>query len=341
MKVLLIGPLPPPHGGISVHVSGIQRQLTAAGVNSRVLDMSVVRPGFVFGWLVLRHALQGWTLHFHTNGHNVKSWLLALGCGLAGQARGGCILTLHSGMLPDYLKAAPRWMRKLAAFTCSLYRQVICVSPEIGNALLLLGLESMRVEVLPAFLSAESIEVPPEAGLLAWIGRHRPLFSAVLFFRPEYGFDLLVAMLARLSSRHPDFGCLVMGRGEQRAEAEQRVIEAGLDENILLMGDVDHDACLALMSACDVFLRATLQDGDSISVREALSLGVPVVASRVGARPAGAILFRAGDLEDMLAKVELAMAAKRGVQSRAAGCMDRLMEIYRQVDPAEGSACPI
>ena len=38
MKILLIGPYPPPHGGISVHVSGIHRQLMAAGIPCRVLD---------------------------------------------------------------------------------------------------------------------------------------------------------------------------------------------------------------------------------------------------------------------------------------------------------------
>jgi glycosyltransferase involved in cell wall biosynthesis len=162
----------------------------------------------------------------------------------------------------------------------------------------------------------------------------------VLFFRPEYGFALLVTGLARLSRQYPAFGCLVMGRGEQRAEAEDRVREAGLEENILLLGDVDHDACLALMSACDVFLRPTLEDGDSISVREALSLGVPVVASRVGARPAGAILFQPGCVDDMLAKLELAIAVKKDKPPRAEGCMDRLIEIYRQVDATQGSVCP-
>ena len=59
MRVLLIGPHPPPHGGISVHVSGIQRQLMAAGVTCSVLDMSRVRPGLRFGLAVLRHAIAG------------------------------------------------------------------------------------------------------------------------------------------------------------------------------------------------------------------------------------------------------------------------------------------
>ena len=239
------------------------------------------------------------------------------------------------------------------------------------SALLSLGVDPRGVEVLPAFLNAAgptdgsvcptlahkglrfcgagasacqpisgSPEVSPESGLLAWIGQHRPLFSTVLFFRPEYGFELLVAGLVRLKRLYPSLGCLVMGSGEQRAAAGKRIREAGLEESVLLLGDVPHDACLALMSACDVFLRPTLADGDSISVREALSLGAPVVASRVGARPAGAMLFRPGDLEEMLAAVELALAAKRNNPPQAAGSMDRLMEIYRQVDGSQGRLCP-
>jgi len=345
MRVLLIGPRPPPHGGISVHVSGIHRQLMAAGITCRVLDMNVVRPGFGFAWEVLRYGLQGWTLHLHTNGHNLKSWLIALGCGLAGQFRGGCVLTLHSGMVPGYLENSRLsslhrlGRRRLAALTCSLYRQVICVSPEIRSALISLGAQPQRMDVLPAFLNSESREVAPEPRLLAWIGRYRPLLSTVLFFRPEYGFDLLIACLARLHRLYPSFGCLVMGSGEQRAEAERRVREAGLEQSVLLLGDVNHETCLALMSACDVFLRPTFEDGDSISVREALALGVPVVASRVGTRPAGAILFHPGNVDEMLAAIASALAVKRGSQTRAAGCTDRLMEIYRQVGGSEGSMC--
>jgi glycogen synthase len=195
--------------------------------------------------------------------------------------------------------------------------------------------------VAQALVLAAPALVPALGGsaLQSWIERHRPLFSTVLFFRPEYGFDLLVAGLVRLRRLYPSFGCLVMGSGEQRAEAEKRIREAGLEEQILLLGDVDHDACLALMSVSDVFLRPTLEDGDSISVREALSLGVPVVASRVGTRPAGAILFHPGDVEDMLGAIELALAAEKSELPQAAGSIDRLMEIYQQVDGSEGALC--
>jgi hypothetical protein len=45
-------------------------------------------------------------------------------------------------------------------------------------------------------------------------------------------------------------------------------------------------------------------------------------------------------MEDMLAKVELALAVKRGEGSQSVGCMDQLIETYRQVNGCDGDLCP-
>ena len=56
------------------------------------------------------------------------------------------------------------------------------------------------------------------------------------------------------------------------------------------------------MKTCDLFLRPTNSDGDSVSVRESLSLGVPVIASDAAPRPNGTILFRSRDHDDLTNK---------------------------------------
>jgi glycogen synthase len=331
MKILLVGPAPPPHGGISVHVSGIRKQLVAAGVECAVLDTSVIPNRLRFARDLASYAARGWTIHLHTNGHNRNSWMLALLCGIAGKRNGRCVLTLHSGMMPDYVASGSASRRRLAGFACGLYSRIICVGPALRDAAISLGTPAERTEIAPAFLATASPEAPLEPRLLAWIGQRRPLFSTALFFRPEYGFDLLVEGILRFRRRYPALGCLVMGSGEQSAEAARRVREAGLENDVLLLGDVDHDTCLALMCRSDVFVRPTLQDGDSISVREALALGVPVVASRVGSRPPGAILFEPGDVDDMVSKLDLAWAAGRSEASATAVPVNHLLEIYGQV----------
>lgn len=316
MKILLIGPVPPPHGGISVHVSELRRQLTAAGIPCEVLDTRDVRRGFTM-W---RYAWNGWTLHLHTNGHNAKSWWLALLCGIAGRLAAGCVLTLHSGMAPAYLNSSP-WRMSVARMVCGLYTRVVCVSPAILDAV-----PNDRTEILPACLPVARGTAAVGDRLAAWIEGRRPLLSTALFFRPEYGFDVLSAAMKRLREAHPALGCVVMGGTAPYTDGG----------TMFLTGDLDHDTCLALMARSDVFVRPTLQDGDSISVREALSLGVPVVASRVGTRPDGVVLFRPGDAEDLASKVEEALAMERRDPAPVRGCLERLLEIYEEAPRKTG-----
>jgi len=330
MKVLLIGPFPPPHGGISVHVSGIHRQLLAAGEECGILDTSRIRPGVRFAGSLMRRVCAGWTLHLHTNGHNLRSWLVALFCAVTGRVSGGCILTLHSGMAPAYLNDCGPARGTLASIACRLSKRVICASAAIREAVLQLGVTADRAEVMPAFVGTPGLKVALNPSLLHWMRDHRPVLSTVLFFRPEYGFDLLVDALGRLRASYPTMGCLVMGSGEDRSVAEKLVRNAGLEDCIRMPGDLDHETCLSLISASDVFVRPTREDGDSISVREAISLGVPTVASSVGTRPAGTLMFPRGDVEAMAARIEQALTTQHGTQERFADCVDRLMEIYRE-----------
>jgi len=77
-----------------------------------------------------------------------------------------------------------------------------------------------------------------------------------------------------------------------------------LGDRIFLAGDLEHELCLALMSRSAVFVRPTFRDGDSISVREAVSLGVHVIASNVGTRPDGVLLFEPGDVNGLMARIK-------------------------------------
>jgi len=313
-KVLFVGPYPPPHGGISVHVARARAMLARAGVRCGVLNIekgapaseAYIRVNGALDFLkqLARHARNDWTFHVHTNGHNPKSWLVALAGGLAARLGAGGTLTLHSGLAPAYLESGGPWRRTVARLTCALYSRVVCVNEEIADSLLALGVSWRRLEISPAYLPPSHISstLPPDIG--AWLSTRHPVLSTILFYRPEYGFELVVEAVERLRRKHARLGCLVIGGTEGRREAEALVRRHGLEEWMRLCGDVDHSLCIALMSRSDVFVRATYSDGDSISVREAVALGVPVVASNVGARPPGVALFPAGDADALVERVE-------------------------------------
>jgi glycosyltransferase involved in cell wall biosynthesis len=320
MKVLFVGPYPPPHGGISVHVWGAHTRLKRAGLQSNVLNIDPRAPESdayikISGAIdlsreLVRHVWNDWVLKVHTNGHNAKSWGIALVCGVASQFGSGASLTLHSGMAPAYIHTAPAWLRHMIRLTCVFYERVVCVNREIADSVAHLGLSQDRIEISPAFLPivAPDVAAPPEID--AWLRRRSPLITSTMFYRPEYGFDVLVEALARLKREFPQVGCLVMGSGEGRDAAAALAAKRGLKEVMFLAGDLDHELCLALMARSDVFVRPTLRDGDSISVREAAALNIPIVASNVGTRPEGVSLFEAGNVEELVERLKTALRMK-------------------------------
>jgi glycogen(starch) synthase len=264
---------------------------------------------------LLRHVWNDWALQVHTNGHNPKSWFIGLACGLAGQLGPGATLTLHSGLAPAYLRSSVGWKREVARFACVLYDRVTCVNTEIADAVAELGVEANKVQITPAFLPIEAPDVSLPENIQSWLEQRSPVISATMFFRPEYGFEILISALSRLKERYPQIGCFVMGSGEEHASAAALVDKSGLKGHVYLGGDLDHELCLALMARSSVFVRPTFRDGDSISVREALALGVPVVASNVGTRPEGVTLFNAGDVEGLMnAVVRVVSIATAGTE---------------------------
>jgi glycosyltransferase involved in cell wall biosynthesis len=142
------------------------------------------------------------------------------------------------------------------------------------------------------------------------MGRHAPILSTTLFFRSEYGLDILMEAVARLRRDYPRLGCLVMGSGD-RSEPLALIDRRGLHAAVHLAGDLPHDECVKVIARSNVFVRPTRADGDSISVREAVSLGVPTVASRVGTRPEGVHTFLVGDVDGLVLAIKRALGTRR------------------------------
>lgn len=303
LRVALIGNWPSPYGGVAVHVAALARAARARGVDVTVLDIGRgdhegehVRPArgpVRYARALSAAAAEGRLLHLHTNGANVRSWLVALAAGRA-RLPGGprAVLTLHSGSAPAFLGRSAA-TRAVASAACSGFGTVIAVSEEIAAALAATGVPRAKVAVLPAFSPGliEARAAPP--ALAPFRAAHRPLLAAALAPGPIYGADLLLPALEALRTRLPGAGLVAFGEGTD-GPAYRR-------PGILGLGEIEHAAALAVMEAADVFVRPTRADGDAVSVREALALGCRVVASAIGHRPEGCLIFPAEDASALAA----------------------------------------
>lgn len=107
--------------------------------------------------------------------------------------------------------------------------------------------------------------------------RRGPVVLAVGRLAPEKGHTHLIDAVARLSGRHPSLELWLAGVGRCEPALRAQVHAARLDSQVRFLGfceDVN-----ALYAAADVFVCPSLTEGFGNAVAEALTAGVPVVAS--------------------------------------------------------------
>ncbi|HZX94471.1 MAG TPA: glycosyltransferase family 4 protein, partial [Myxococcales bacterium] len=324
-KVLLVGDFPPPHGGVATHVEELFHSARDRGAECEVLDIGkgqlpaqgVVPSGGMprFSSLLIGFAARGFRVHVHTNGANPRSWMLAQACAAAGRLSGGALITLHSGLLPAWLGEIPS-RGVMARAVLGQFAHVIAVSSPIRDALARCGVRN--VDVVPAFSSEFVKPGLPPPGLDELRAAARPLYCAMIAPRPEYGAEILLDAFARVRSRLPAASLALYGPGSESVHAD----------GVQGFGEIPRARALALMAACDVFVRPTLADGDSVSVREALALGRPVVATSVGHRPDGVRLVPPGDAAALAEALAAAAEAGALPAGPAANGLQRILSLY-------------
>jgi glycosyltransferase involved in cell wall biosynthesis len=326
-RALIIGALPPPSGGVATHCRELVRALEAAGVRTELVDPRRVGPdgsdgrGRLLARLAVARVRRE-LVHVHTNGHNRGSWALAA-LGATGHL-GPSLLTLHSGLAPDYIRAHAAACRVIAG----RYDRVIAVNGEIAAALVEAGLDAARIVVAAAFTPASlALRLPPP-GLAQLRRAHALVIAAALAPGPEYGAAVLLDAFGLVRARRPDAGLVVYGPGTREPALAAAARARGLAAAVYHFGELERRCALAVVAAADLFVRPTLADGDAISVREAIALGRPVVASAVGTRPPEAALFAAGDAAACAEQIFQSLAQRLPEHAHRVDCLPTLLHLY-------------
>jgi glycogen synthase len=340
MRVVLAGYYPPPLGGESVHVAELARELRDRGTTVTVINLRRSAPTSrdyerissvrdLIG--ALRRCIAPSRLfHLHTNGHSVKSWgLVLLSGGALWSRKAKGVLTLHSGLCPAYLRRLGLLGRRGVRIALARFPHVICVNTKIRDALVAIGVAPSRLSVIPAYLGVPAT-ISMQQSDVDLVTGFRPYIAAAAGDGPEYGVPILLDAVGTLSRTFPMLGCVLMGSaGNERLRAI--VAERGLVDRVRCLGEVARERYLGFVSRADLFVRPSLVDGDALSVREALALGRPVVASDTDARPDGVILFRRGDARDLAEKIAVALDDRHIATPRPShsDAVERILDIYR------------
>ncbi len=329
-RVLIVGNWPPPLGGVSVHIAELASRILASSRKVTVLDIGRGRhrngPAQPaerlarFPMQLMEQVAAHDLVHLHTSGANVKSWMLVASVGLTARVTGRpAFVTFHSGHLVRYLDAPSRAVTARASL--SAYDRVICVNEAIEERLRRVGAADRRRVIVPAFgrpQARREAGAPPR--FHAFRAEHRRVIAAALAPGRDYGAEPLLEAFRRLRDEREDVGLLLFGEGTEGLDSAQA--------HVLGLGERPHHETLAMLASADLFVRPTLVDGDSISVREALSLGLPTVATSVGHRPSGVHLCAPGSADALRQAMSESLDRPRSAPVGAPDGIGLVLDLY-------------
>jgi glycosyltransferase involved in cell wall biosynthesis len=322
-KVILLGPLPPPYGGVSVYLGALAAHLRDCGV--RVWALFGERGGGAPHVRFVNHRRFGITpaligegrgarildaTHFHLEYPNkflLPPWLAlkrALGFEWYKNVLDGSLPTRH-----EKFTRAQKFLfrRAVAAVT-----EFVVVSEELRRWLVDEIKVVQRVTVVPCLLSIpEATLGAPLSALtekrLAPYARHARRVCSVGVFIPDYGFAHAAEAVERLRAESgEDVGLVLLDGTFARDEAYRAEVLRGREDWITVLENVPNPEVYQIMRRSDAFVRGFGLESYGISRVEALWCGVPVVATTAG-ETRGMLTYEFGDVDGLQKQLRRAL----------------------------------
>lgn len=310
----LVRQLPKPEFSSSIlcidgSVGPIGKSLQREGVNVQSVSRS---PGFDFELVrkIRDHIRDGRidVLHCHQYTPFIYGRVAALGTDTR------VVLTEHGRFHPDryrYKAALVNWV--LAMLTPA----IVAISSATKDAL-------SRFEFFPArkigviYNGIEGLvrEIEQEKEVRAKLGIPECSFvwGTVSRLDSVKNQSMMIRAFVRSLEHCPDSYLLIVGDGPERRRLVEQADASGFADRILFTGYIEQPT--SYLGAMDGFLLSSFTEGTSMTLLEAMSLGIPSVVTRVGGNPEIVIDGETGLLADNDDEKGFAKAM-------AAICMDR------------------
>jgi len=161
--------------------------------------------------------------------------------------------------------------------------KIAAISKSVRQALITSGVKESKVTVI--YSAVEYPPPPPKTDLrqqLALTKQHRVLGTVANLVKVK-GHKYLVEAMLKVKQKFPETKLLLVGEGPLRGKLERLTKAFDLQNEIIFLGfrrDIPE-----ILATLDIFVSVSVKEGLGVSLLEASSYGVPIVAGNVGGIP--------------------------------------------------------
>jgi glycosyltransferase involved in cell wall biosynthesis len=196
------------------------------------------------------------------------------------------VVTAHGGDVYD-LPFRDRWYNSLARYVLTEADEVITVSKFNAEKLLLLGVSSKKLHVIPNGYDGQLFKPIPATKAREKLGlpQNKKILLSVGNLVDAKGHIYLIDAMSLVLKKRKDVLLVIVGSGPLKELLQSMVKKYGLEDYVMLAGGKRHEEIPIWMNASDIFILPSLQEGFPTVIPEAMACGKPIVATKVGGVP--------------------------------------------------------
>jgi glycosyltransferase involved in cell wall biosynthesis len=291
LRIGLVGPLPPPSGGMANQTLQLATLLRTEGATVDVIQVNrpyqplwVGRiPGIRAIFRLLPYLANLWQAAnrvdlFHIMANSGWSWHLfsAPAIWIARLKGKPVVVNYRGGEAETFFGKALFWIKP------SLDRTDAIIVPS-GFLRAVFGKYGFNAEVVPNIVNLGRFS--PGDNSYSSLEQTVPCILVARNLEPIYDNATAVRAFSIAKEVFPALRLIIAGSGPERQALEKIVAELGLTDAVTFTGRVENENMPALYRKAQVMLNPSLVDNMPNSVLEALASGVPVVSTNVGGVP--------------------------------------------------------
>ncbi len=319
-RACVVGPLPPPSGGMANQCEQLLRLLESEGAQVTLVRTNApYQPNWVASVPVLRAGVRllpyllslwrgiGRAQVVHVFANSGWAWyLLAAPALTIARLRGvPAIVNYRGGLADEFLSRAPKLVHRQLASAAARVTPSVFLQRVFAR-------HGLRAEAIPNVVDLARFPPQPFRDPLT-----APHLLVTRNLEAIYDLSTALRTFAKVRAVWPQARLTIAGSGPDLAALQSLCAELGLTPAVHFSGRIDNAHIGALYAQADLVLNTSTVDNMPISILESLASGVPVVSTAAGGIPdlvqheQTAMLAPVGDVE------ALAQAALRVLGDRA------------------------